>query len=132
VAAVVDKDLAAALLARELDADALVLLTDVPGVVDGFGGPHPRLVTTATPAELRALALPAGSMGPKAEAACRFAEATGRPAAIGRLEEATEVLAGRAGTTVRPPVAGRAGTAATDRGVTPGTPTTVPSRESVR
>ena len=76
VEAVIDKDLTAALLARELDADALVLLTDVPGVESGYGTEHARPIR-ATTTELRALHFPAGSMGPKIEAACRFVEATG-------------------------------------------------------
>ncbi len=101
VEAVVDKDLTAALLAGAVDADALLLLTDVDSVTDGFGTPGARPVSHGTPAELRALALPAGSMGPKVEAACRFAETTGRIAAIGRLDDAQGLLAGTAGTTVR-------------------------------
>jgi carbamate kinase len=79
VEAVVDKDLTAALLARTLDADVLLLLTDVDAVIDGFGSPGQRPIRRATPAELRSLKLPAGSMGPKVEAACRFADASGRP-----------------------------------------------------
>lgn len=99
--AVVDKDLTAALLARAVRADALLLLTDVPAVIDGFGTPGARPVTRATPAELRALQAPAGSMGPKVDAASRFAEATGGLAAIGRLDDAEALLAGTAGTTVQ-------------------------------
>lgn len=100
VEAVVDKDLTAALLARAVHADALLLLTDVSAVIDGFGSAGASPVTRATPTELRALRLPAGSMGPKVEAACRFAEATGRLAAIGRLDDAEALLRGTAGTTV--------------------------------
>lgn len=102
VEAVLDKDLTAALLARDTGADALLLLTDVPAVIDGYGTGSARPIRQAAVAELRARAFPAGSMGPKVEAACRFAEATGRPAAIGRLTEATALLAGTAGTTVTP------------------------------
>ena len=80
IEAVVDKDLTAALLAQAVDADALLLLTDV---IDGFGTPGARPIRHARPGELRARSFPAGSMGPKAEACCRFAEATGRMAAIG-------------------------------------------------
>ena len=58
-------------------------------------------MSIATPDELRALALPSGSMAPKAEAAARFVAATGARAAIGRLEDAPALLAGPAGTTVR-------------------------------
>jgi carbamate kinase len=101
VEAVVDKDLTASLLARHLDADALLLLTDVEAVQDGYGTPQARPIRRATPAQLRARRFPAGSMGPKIEAVCRFVEATGRPAAIGRLADAQALLAGGAGTMVR-------------------------------
>lgn len=98
--AVVDKDLTAALLARDLNADALLLLTDVAAVMDGYGTPDARPIRRATPASLRARSFPPGSMGPKVEAVCRFAEATGKPAAIGRLADARALLAGTAGTLV--------------------------------
>jgi carbamate kinase len=101
VEAVVDKDLTAALLAMALDAAALLLLTDVEAVLDGFGTAAARRIRRASAAQLRRLGLPAGSMGPKVEAACRFAERTGRMAVIGRLDQAGELLAGTAGTTVR-------------------------------
>ncbi|MGZ8734672.1 MAG: carbamate kinase [Acidimicrobiia bacterium] len=96
--AVVDKDLTAALLAEDLDADILLLLTDVAAVEANFGTPHARPIRRATPQELRQHAFPAGSMGPKVAAACRFAERTGRAAAIGALADAEAILAGRAGT----------------------------------
>ncbi len=100
--AVVDKDLTAALLARELRADALLILTDVEAVVDGYGTPGARPIHRATVRELRARPFPAGSMGPKIEAACRFTEATGRRAAIGSLSDAQALLAGKTGTVVEP------------------------------
>jgi len=100
VEAVVDKDLTAALLARDLAADALLILTDVDAVEDGYGTPQARPIHRATPAELRARPFPAGSMGPKVEAACRFVEATGGMAAIGRLDDAEALLDGKAGTIV--------------------------------
>ena len=100
VEAVVDKDLTASLLARQLDAGALLLLTDVAAVQDGYGTPQARPIRRATPAELRDRSFPAGSMGPKIEAVCRFVEATGKPAAIGRLGDAQGLLAGQAGTLV--------------------------------
>jgi carbamate kinase len=98
--AVIDKDLGAALLARELAADALMLLTDVDGVEAGFDTPEPTLIRHATVAELRAGSFPAGSMGPKVDAACRFVEATGCPAMIGRLQDAVELLQGTRGTRI--------------------------------
>jgi carbamate kinase len=98
--AVIDKDLTAALLARQLDADALLLLTDVAAVVDGYGTPQACPIYRAAPADLRARQFPAGSMGPKIEAACRFAEATGKMAAIGQLGDAQALLARQAGTII--------------------------------
>jgi carbamate kinase len=96
VEAVVDKDLTAALVAERLQADVLVLLSDVEGVL--VGG---EVLRTATPEDLEALELPAGSMGPKAAAAGQFASRTGRRAAIGSLADAVGLVAGRAGTQVR-------------------------------
>jgi len=98
--AVVDKDLTAALLARSLDADALLLLTDVDCVQDRFGTQQATPIRLATPDEMRALQFPAGSMGPKVEAACRFVEAGGAMAAIGRLDDAEALLHRKAGTIV--------------------------------
>ncbi len=100
VEAVIDKDLTSALLATELAAEELLILTDVHEVVRGWGGPDPRPVREITPAELRTDDWAAGSMGPKIEAACRFAEHTGRPARIGELEHGVEVLKGLSGTRV--------------------------------
>jgi carbamate kinase len=102
VEAVLDKDLTAALLARAVGADALLILTDVPAVISGYGTARARPIRRATVAELRAMSFPLGSMGPKVEAACRFTEDTGRTAAIGRLDDATALLAGTAGTVVTP------------------------------
>jgi carbamate kinase len=102
VEAVVDKDLTAALLAEAVNADALLLLTDVDAVIDGYGTPSARPIRRATPAELRARSFPAGSMGPKVEAACRFVEATGKVAAIGRLDAAAALLRREAGTIISP------------------------------
>ncbi|WP_331769081.1 carbamate kinase (plasmid) [Embleya sp. NBC_00888] len=102
VEAVVDKDLTASLLAEALDADALLLLTDVPRVVRNFGTPQAEEIPNATPAVLRVEDFPAGSMGPKVDAVCHFVETTGDMAAIGSLEQATDILAGKAGTIVTP------------------------------
>jgi carbamate kinase len=100
VEAVVDKDLAAALLAEQSGAGWLLLLTDVAGVERGHGTPEACVLDRLTPAEMRALDLPPGSMGPKAEAACRFVERTGGVAVIAALDRAAEALEGRAGTRV--------------------------------
>ena len=104
VEAVIDKDRAAALLALGLKADALLLLTDVDAVERAYGTPDAEPVARATWAELLALELPAGSMGPKAEAAAWFVEASDGQAAIGSLRDAAAVLAGERGTTVVPTV----------------------------
>ena len=101
VEAVIDKDLAAGLLARDLNADALLLLTDVDAIELDQESPGARPLRSATPEELRALGLPDGSMGPKAEAAARFVESSSGLAAICSLGAAAEALAGRAGTLVR-------------------------------
>lgn len=103
VEAVIDKDLSAALLALELEADALLLLTDVDGIQLDYGTPVARPLREATAASLAALDLPTGSMGPKAEAARRFVERGGEFAAIAPLENAVAALEGDAGTIVRDP-----------------------------
>ncbi len=100
VEAVIDKDLAAELLARSLAADVLLMLTDVDAVVADWGSPDAHPIRHATPEELRSRTFASGSMGPKVEAACRFVEATGGAAAIGALEDAAAILAGTAGTTI--------------------------------
>jgi carbamate kinase len=102
VEAVVDKDLASALLAESVGADRLLLLTDVPAVQRAFGTPDASPITRATPAQLRRQSFAAGSMGPKVDAACRFVERTGRSATIGALQEAGAALTGSAGTQVVP------------------------------
>jgi carbamate kinase len=100
VEAVVDKDRSAALIAEQLHAEALLLLTDVPAVFSAWGTPEARPLGEVTPAEIMDLDLPVGSMGPKAWAAARFVERTGGVAAIGALEDAAAVLRGEAGTRV--------------------------------
>jgi carbamate kinase len=101
VEAVIDKDLSASLVARDLNADLLLLLTDVEGLWADWKKPSARLIRETTPAELRAGAFATGSMGPKVEACCRFVEATGKVAAIGALEQALAIVRGDAGTRVR-------------------------------
>jgi len=101
IEAVIDKDLASALLGAGLDADILILATDVDAVYVDWGTSMQRALTHVTPAELRAHAFAGGSMGPKVEAVCRFVEATGKRAAIGQLSAIPELIAGTAGTQVR-------------------------------
>lgn len=100
VECVIDKDLASELLARELDADVFLMLTDTDAVYADWGTPAQRAIRRASPDALASRHFAAGSMGPKVEAACRFASATGRRAAIGALEDVERILAGEAGTTV--------------------------------
>lgn len=102
VEAVVDKDLAAAMLADSIEADMLLLLTDVPFVQRHWGTPQAHDIEETTPEELRAEVFAADSIGPKVEAACRFVENTGQYAAIGAVEDAVEVCNRTAGTVVVP------------------------------
>jgi carbamate kinase len=102
VEAVIDKDLAGELLARSLDADFLLMLTDVPAVMRDWGSPEAAPIGRTTPSELRAMAFANGSMGPKVAAACRFVERTGGTSAIGALEDAPRIVVGDAGTVVVP------------------------------
>jgi len=100
VEAVIDKDLSSALLARELEADLYLMATDIDAVYVGWGTPEARAIKRASPDAIREYEFPAGSMGPKVEAACRFVERTGARAAIGALSELPAIVAGRAGTTL--------------------------------
>ncbi|HUI47711.1 MAG TPA: carbamate kinase [Acidimicrobiia bacterium] len=100
VEAVVDKDLASALLARELSADLLMFLTDVPAVEIDWRTPNATALHTATPSQLEAYDFAVGSMGPKVGAASCFVRATRKRAAIGALTEAAQLVEGTAGTQV--------------------------------
>jgi carbamate kinase len=100
VEAVVDKDLVAAMLAITVDAHRLLLLTDVPAVLQDYGTPQQSPLRTANLDQLATMTFPAGSMGPKIEACRRFVLATRRPAAIGALTAADGLLEGTSGTTV--------------------------------
>jgi carbamate kinase len=102
VEAVIDKDLASELLAREVEADLFVMATDVDGVYEQWGTPEQRRLDRVTPSELRNQRFAAGSMGPKVDAAARFVEATGKRAAIGALEDIEKIVEGHAGTNVVP------------------------------
>jgi carbamate kinase len=100
VEAVIDKDLASALLARDLHADALAIVTDVDAVYTDWGTPQQRAIRRATPEALGKSEFAAGSMGPKVRAACSFVEETGGLAAIGSIAETPALLRGEAGTIV--------------------------------
>jgi carbamate kinase len=100
VEAVIDKDLASALLAAELGADLLAIVTDVDAVYADWGTPQQRALRRATPDELRAGDFAEGSMGPKVRAACSFVEQTGRVAAIGSITDTEALVRGEAGTRV--------------------------------
>jgi len=99
---VIDKDLATELLARDLGADLLVMLTDADAVYVDWGKPSQRAIRRAAPEALASMSFAAGSMGPKVEAACRFVRATGKRAAIGELAALSRIIAGEAGTTITP------------------------------
>jgi carbamate kinase len=100
IEAVIDKDFASELLAREIDADLFIMATDVDAVYEAWGTADQKALGEVTPSELRASTFPAGSMGPKVAAAVRFVEATGKRAAIGALEDLEAIVAGSAGTNV--------------------------------
>jgi carbamate kinase len=104
IEAVIDKDLASSLLARELGADLLVIATDVDGVYADWGTPAQRRLEQVTPDELEPMALTAGSMGPKVRAACQFVRETGHEAVIGSLADIADLVDGHGGTRVRPAV----------------------------
>ncbi len=101
VEAVIDKDLATALLAKELQADALLLLTDVDAVYTNWDTPEAQPIQATTPQQLRNYSFAPGSMQPKVEAACHFVEAIGGLAGIGKLEDAAAILSGISGTIIR-------------------------------
>ena len=100
IEAVIDKDLASELLARELETDLFVMLTDTDAVYLDWGKPGQKGIKRASPTHLRTFDFPAGSMGPKVEAACAFAEATGKAAAIGALADLAAIVSGDKGTTI--------------------------------
>jgi carbamate kinase len=106
VEAVIDKDLAAGLLACQLGADLLLIATDVPAVYLDWGTPAQRALRAASPEALRDLRFAAGSIAPKVEAACQFATATGKAAVIGSLDDIEQLVDGRAGTRISTGVEG--------------------------
>ncbi|TXL57510.1 carbamate kinase [Aeromicrobium terrae] len=100
VEAVIDKDLASAVLARDIDADLLIIATDVDGVYVDWDTNVRRRVARAHPDAIDADAFPAGSMGPKVRAAQQFARGTGGTAVIGSLTQLRDIMAGRAGSVI--------------------------------
>jgi carbamate kinase len=106
VEAVIDKDLGAALLARTVDADVLVIATDVPQAVLRHGRPDAEPLGEVTVAQMREHAraghFASGSMGPKVDAVCRFVEESGRRGVITSLDAIADAVAGHAGTRVLP------------------------------
>jgi len=104
VEAVIDKDLASEILAREIKAEVMLFLTNVPGVAVNYGEPAQRFLDRMTLEEARSYLakgeFPAGTMGPKIRAAIRFLESGGEKAVVSSLGEAFEALNGRAGTTI--------------------------------
>jgi len=100
VEAVIDKDLASALLSRELDAEMFVMLTDVANVYTNFGTPQQRPIRAAHPDALEQMNFAAGSMGPKIRGACEFVRETGHSSAIGQLSDLVEIMEGEAGTLI--------------------------------
>lgn len=100
VEAVIDKDRTAALLATALQADALLMLTDVEAIFAGWGTPQQSAIHTITPDALEAMSFEAGSMAPKVESACSFVRAGGILAGVGQLSDARKILEGQAGTRV--------------------------------
>lgn len=100
VEAVIDKDLCSALLAEQLNADLLIIATDVDAAYVGWGTSDQRGIAAAHPDALRELKFAAGSMGPKIQAACEFAEDTGKVAVIGSLADIEAIVNGTAGTRV--------------------------------
>ncbi|MGZ4689549.1 MAG: amino acid kinase family protein, partial [Acidimicrobiia bacterium] len=109
VEAVIDKDHASGLLARDVDADVYVMATDAPAAFIGYGTPTQHRIVAAHPDELLAKhhdEFAPGSMLPKVVAACDFARVTGRPAMIGALADIEALVAGTAGTRIATDVDG--------------------------
>lgn len=102
VEAVIDKDHASGVLARDVRADTLLLLTDANAVYLDWGTPTQRAIQQATPAQLDEYGFAAGSMGPKVAAACDFVRSTEKEAIIGSLREVEAILRGEAGTKIVP------------------------------
>ncbi|MGZ2486316.1 carbamate kinase [Rhizobium pisi] len=106
VEAVIDKDLCSELLARELYADLLIMATDAEAVFTDWGKPSQKAIHQARPDDFKQFSFPAGSMGPKVDAACHFARASGKTAAIGALADITGLVRGERGTIISENFAG--------------------------
>ena len=102
----IDKDFCSELLARQLEADFFIMATDADAVFLDWGKPTAKAIRRASPSVMRDHSFPAGSMGPKVDAACRFVETTGKRAAIGALKDLQAILRGEAGTTVTKALSG--------------------------
>ena len=102
IEAVIDKDLSGQLLAQQVDADFLLILTDTDAVYDKWGTPEQSKIGEISVTDMRKYDFPDGSMGPKVDAACRFVEQTGKRAAIGSLTQAEEIIKGASGTHIVP------------------------------
>jgi carbamate kinase len=102
VEAVIDKDFASSLLARELKAEALIMLTDVDAVYRDWGAPEARPIRQMSPEQAAGFSFAPGSMGPKVAAAIEFVEHRGGTAGIGALNDASKILRGEAGTLIKP------------------------------
>src|SRR5262245_28650292 len=100
VEAVIDKDLCSELLARELGADLFIMATDAEAVFTDYGKPEARKLHKVSPSAISKYSFPAGSMGPKVDAACHFAKATGKRAAIGALMDIAAIVKGSKGTII--------------------------------
>jgi len=100
VEAVIDKDFCSELLARQLNADLLLMATDADGVFTDWGTPEQKKVHKASPEAISKYSFAAGSMGPKVEAACLFAKGTGKSAAIGSLADIPAIMANECGTII--------------------------------
>jgi carbamate kinase len=100
VEAVIDKDMSAAFLAKQLNADALLILTDADAVYLDWGKPTQHALRSTNPTELAQYQFDAGSMGPKIEASCEFVKQGGKVVGIGSLEDGLRILQGTAGTNI--------------------------------
>ncbi|SMY37817.1 carbamate kinase [Photobacterium andalusiense] len=100
VEAVIDKDMSAAYLAKQLNADALLILTDADAVYLDWGKATQKAITSTTPRTLSQYSFDAGSMGPKIEASCEFIKQGGKLVGIGALHDGLEILKGLAGTNI--------------------------------